>query len=330
MHIRTSWIGCTVEAGMVAIIVILVVLFLALVYFSLSYFIAGSIIHLNRQPVPKNPGDYGMDFENVQFKTSDGVNIKGWLIKGSTSKIIIMTHVGGLTKYGSTTAYKNLTKLYNKEIQFLKTAAHLQKAGYWVLMFDLRNHGESGPSPNQGIAGIGLDEYRDVIAAMSFIESRENLRQMDAGFVSFCMGANSTIIAMSKDPTAFKKVKCLMAIQPISMEVFVRTYSARLFSRPLSRIFLPMVKKIMVWRGAYPLGKMSPAEYVKDIKTPVLYVQARNDPWTELSDIQGFYDKTPDNPKEFFWIENTAHRFESYSYFEDKPQKMLEWVKKWI
>ncbi len=75
---------------------------------------------------------------------------------------------------------------------------------------------------------------------------------------------------------------------------------------------------------------MSPREYFKDLKVPTLYVQARNDPWTELSDIEGFYRDTPDNPKEFFWIEGTTHRFESYSYFQDKPEKMLEWLRKWL
>jgi hypothetical protein len=62
---------------------------------------------------------------------------------------------------------------------------------------------------------------------------------------------------------------------------------------------------------------------------PTLYVQARNDPWTELSDIEGFYRDTPIT-KEFFWIENTKHRFESYAYFGEQPEKMLEWLKKWL
>jgi hypothetical protein len=115
---------------MIALIVVPVILAVALLYLFLAWFVAGSIIHLNRQPVPKNPGDYGLDFENIQFKADDGVNIKGWLIRGSAPKIIIMTHVGGLTRYGSSSSYKNLTKLYNKEVQFIKTAAHLQKAGY--------------------------------------------------------------------------------------------------------------------------------------------------------------------------------------------------------
>ena len=311
-------------------VVITVIAALVFIYLFLCYYLAGTIIHLNRQPVPKNPKDYGMVFENVEFRSSDGVNIKGWLIPGSLHKLIIMTHVGGLTKYGSTVSYRNLTKLYNKEIEFLNTAKHLHNEGYGVLMFDFRNHGESGPDPNKAIAGVGLEEYKDVVAAMNYINTRDDLKDAPAGFASFCMGANSTIIAMSKQPEAFTNVKCLFAVQPISMEVFVRTYAAKMFTRPVVKILLPMIKKFIVWRGGHPLDKMSPGEYAKDIKVPTMYVQARHDPWTELSDIQGFYNNTPDNPKEFFWIEDTTHRFESYNYFEKKPVVMLDWLKRWV
>jgi hypothetical protein len=30
--------------------------------------------------------------------------------------------------------------------------------------------------------------------------------------------------------------------------------------------------------------------------------------------------------REFFWIERTRHRFESHSYFQDKPEEMLDWL----
>ncbi len=94
-------------------------------------------------------------------------------------------------------------------------------------MFDFRNHGESGRSPNGGKTGVGLEEYKDVIAAMDFIKNRDDLNDFDIGFVSFCMGANSTIIAMSKDPLHLRKLNVLVAVQPISMEVFVRKYSRK-------------------------------------------------------------------------------------------------------
>ena len=170
------------------ITLVIVILAIVLIYLFTCYFIAGTIIHLNRQPVPKNPRDYGMEFEHIEFKTSDGVNIKGWLIPGSVNKLVIMTHVGGLTKYGSTVQYKNLTKLYNKEIEFLRTAEHLHKEGYWVLMFDFRNHGESGPDPNKGIAGVGLEEYKDVVAAMDYIQRKRRIKEYGRWFCQFLHG----------------------------------------------------------------------------------------------------------------------------------------------
>ncbi|NQV13230.1 MAG: alpha/beta fold hydrolase [Parcubacteria group bacterium] len=309
--------------------IILAVFALLLIYIATTYFISSTVIYLDRQPVPKNLGDYGLDFEDITFTTSDQVKIKGWLIPGSTDKLVIITHVGGLTKYGSTREFKSISKLYNKEIEFLKVARHLHDQGYGVLMFDFRNHGESDPSPNGGKAGVGLEEYLDVIAAMQFIAGRDDLRNKDVGFVSFCMGANSTIVAMSKEPEVFKDVKCMVAIQPISMKVFIRTYLGKLFTPVGAKLLMPLVSKFVAWRGKYLLEKMSPADYAQDIKVPTMYVQTKNDPWTDLNDIKGFYAETP-APKEFFWIEGTKHRFEGYQYFGEQPAKMLEWLGKWM
>ena len=137
-------------------------------YVLICYFLSRTVIYLDRQPVPKTPKDYGMDFQNIEFTSADGVNLKGWLIPAKSNKLIVITHVGGLTKYGST-------------------------------------------------------------------------RQ----------------------------------------------------------------------------------------KVPTLYVQTRNDPWTELTDIQGFYENTP-TEKEFFWIEGMTHRFQGYPYFGEHPEKMLKWLKRWM
>jgi uncharacterized protein len=215
-----------------------------------------------------------MSFKNIEFTASDGINIRGWLIPGNAAKLIIMTHVAGLTKYGSTVSYKNLTKLYNKEIEFLKIAEILHKEGYSVLMFDFRNHGESGSDPNKGIAVIGLKEYQDVVAALDYVSSQEDLKNENIGFVSFCMGANSVIIALSKNPEKFNRVKCLFAVQPISMEIFLRTYLSTFIGLAGAKLLMPMVKKWVVWLGAYPLKEMSPLEYASDIKVPTMYIQA--------------------------------------------------------
>ena len=315
--------------GDVLVIVFAVALLgvVAFVYF--CYFISKALLHLDRQPVLGTPRDYDMDFQNIDFKAADGIEIDGWLIPGVLDKLVVVTHVGGLTKYGSTTQFRSLSKLFDEEIEFLKVARHLHGEGYWVLMFDFRNHGESEQSPNGGKTGWGLEEYQDVLAAMNFIQSSDELRDKAVGFVSFCMGANSTIIAMSKSPDSFRNVKCLVAVQPISMEVFVRTYLKKRFTSFGGRLLFPVVKAFVNLQSKYPLGSMSPASFVKDIKVPTLYVQTRNDPWTEPSDIMGFYENTR-AIKEFFWLEGLTHRFQGYQYFGENPEKMLWWLKKWM
>lgn len=300
-----------------------------LVYVVFCYFLSRTVIHLDRQPLPKTPKDYGMDFQNIQFKAKDGVNLKGWFIPSKLNKLIVLTHVGGLTKYGSTTAFSSFSKLYNNEIEFLKIAQQLNNKGYNVLMFDFRNHGESDPSPNAGKAGIGLEEYQDVVAVMDFVKNNESLKNFSLAFVSFCMGANSTIIAMSKEPKKFDNVKCLVAVQPISMGIFVRSYLKKRFSTFGGLFLFPLVKLFVNLQSKYRLQDMSPAKFVKDLKVPTLYVQTRNDPWTELNDIRGFYQNTP-TEKEFFWIEKLNHRFQGYQYFGEHPEKMLEWLDKWM
>jgi uncharacterized protein len=238
-----------------------------------------------------------------------------------------MAHVLGLTKYGSVASHRSLNKMYDKEIEFIKTARHLHEHGYWVLMFDFRNHGESGRSPNRGMTSVGLDEHKDIVAALTFVSRRPELRELPVGFVSFCAGANSTIIAMSKRPEAFANVKCLLAFQPISMEVFIRSYVGWRSAPVLAWLFMPAIKLFVRLRGKRAMEEMSPRQYVKDLNVPVLYVQTIHDPWTQLTDILSMYEATP-GPKEFFWIEHISNRMEAYCYFQDKPEKMLDWLEK--
>ena len=314
---------------MLTIIIVSIVSIGVLAYVFVCFFLSRMLLHLDRQPVPKTPADYGMDFQPAEFKAEDDVKIKGWLIPSTLKKLVIITHVGGLTKYGSTRAFSSMSKLYDEEIEFLKVAQHLHGDGYWVLMFDFRNHGESDPSPNGGKTGVGLEEYMDVVGAMDYIQSRDDLKGMEVGFVSFCMGANSTIVAMSKQPEKFGNVKCLVAVQPISMKVFARTYMKKRLTSFGGKLLFPMIEKFVDLQSKYPLKNMSPASFVKDIQVPTLYVQTRNDPWTEPSDITGFYENTR-STKEFFWLEGLTHRFQGYQYFGDNPEKMLWWLKKWM
>jgi alpha/beta superfamily hydrolase len=128
-----------------------------------------------------------------------------------------MTHPFPFNRHGFIAKNQGFPPLANIDVDLLKTAQALHQAGYPVLMFDFRNHGES----EAAVTGVGLNEYQDVLGAVTYIQQRSDLTNPKIGFVSFCMGANSTIVALSKGAELVKNVKFLVAIQPVSASVFV-------------------------------------------------------------------------------------------------------------
>jgi hypothetical protein len=69
---------------------------------------------------------------------------------------------------------------------------------------------------------------------------------------------------------------------------------------------------------------MSPGKYIQDISIPTLYVQGKVDPWTELTDIQNFYNMTAAS-KDFWWLD-TDCRPEAYQYVSENPQRLIEFL----
>ncbi len=301
----------------------LIILFILIAIILITSFIVSNfILYPHRQPITKTPKDLGMDYEDIEFKSTDGVDISGWYIPGESKKIIILTHAMPFNRHGFSVKNQGPVKMFKTEVNLLTTAKVLHKEGYPVLMFDFRNHGISG----KGKTAVGLNEYQDVLGALDYIKKRFDPQEI--GFCSFCMGANSTIVAMSKDKERFRNVKCMVAIQPISMYVFVRVFAKKIFSF-VGLAFLPLIKAIVKWRGGHAMEDMSPKDYAKDISVPTLFIQAESDPWTELSDIKGFYETTP-GQKDFWMIKEKIPRFETYNYVSEHPEKMLAYFNKYL
>jgi hypothetical protein len=85
-----------------------------------------------------NPQDFGLEYEDLEFKASDGVILSGWLVNGSTDKVIIQTHFGiQCSRSGYTPQDKGLIKVWPENIHFLYQVKHLVDAEYTVLMYDM-------------------------------------------------------------------------------------------------------------------------------------------------------------------------------------------------
>ncbi len=124
-----------------------------------------------------DPSSLNLPFENIFITTKDISPLPGWFIPARNShKAVIMVH--------GHSAWRN---------EGLRWAPSLHKAGFNVLLFDLRHHGENPAGP----VSMGYHEYRDVIAAVDFLQNQKKMSSI--GVYGVSMGGVSGIYAMARD-----------------------------------------------------------------------------------------------------------------------------------
>jgi pimeloyl-ACP methyl ester carboxylesterase len=304
---------------------IIVFAFFVVISLIVAYVFSGITLRPIRQPIAITPEKYGLAYEDVAFKSTDGLTIKGWFIPAEPTdgrdKVIILTHPFPFNRHGFLVKNQGPLPLFKTDVDLLQIAPVLHEAGYSVLMFDFRNHGES----EGGITGVGLNEYQDVLGAIEYVKSRPSLREPQIGFASFCMGADATIIALSKGGELVTDIEFLIAVQPISVGVFYRRYMSNVYT-PLSLYLIPLVDRFVQWRGGYAFKEMSPLAYAEDVEVPTFVIQAREDPWFEVSDVEGVYNAIA-GPKELWWIEGKMGRFDAYNHVCQNPERIIAFAR---
>ena len=124
----------------------------------------------------KTAAEVGLEVEDVAFTSSDGIPLKGWWNPGEEGfPVIIFEH--GLNR---------------SRLEMLDRAAEARKRGYGVLLFDMRNHGQSGDA----YTTLGINEAHDVCAASRVAEERAPSRVKLAWGVS--LGASTALLAVKE------------------------------------------------------------------------------------------------------------------------------------
>ncbi|QLE79720.1 hypothetical protein FLM55_08220 [Francisella sp. Scap27] len=281
---------------------------------------ANSFLYINKQPLVKKPSDYGMEYEDLSFKTDDGLNLAAWLIKGTKNKTIIFSHPLAFTKYGYSLNHEGSVKSgYSKDVEFLPSVKHLVDAGYSVFMYDQRNHGESESEQN-----AIHDPYKanlDNAAAIEFVSNIPSLKGDVIGLISHCQSAYKEMVSMSKNPKLYNSanVKALAITQPLAIRKFYEKLG-------LSNEIIDSLKDVYKEKGV-DLEKQNPLLFADKTIVPTLMLQNINDPWGEVEHSKQIFEKIP-TEKEMIWIDEEAHRFVAYNWFNDNPEKLLSFFNK--
>jgi poly(3-hydroxybutyrate) depolymerase len=127
--------------------------------------------HTARAVVPEN--DLGVAYENVSFRTSDGLRLEGWYVPSRNGAAVI-----------SFPGRKGPQR----------QARMLARHGYGVLLFDRRGEGRSQGEPN----AWGWSGERDIRAAISFLHHRRDVDPARIGGIGLSVGGEMMIEAAAE------------------------------------------------------------------------------------------------------------------------------------
>ena len=300
-------------------------------YNSIKYLAEFSVRPLFRNPVHKNPAEHGMErWEDVYFQSCDGTPLEGWYIpsvEGESDKLIVINHPMPMSRSGFTGHFgEPFSAVDTIEIDFVAHMGHLSRAGYNVLAYDLRNHGNSGAA-NGGICGIGRYEWRDCIGAKRYVDNHPKLGKMKLGLYSRCTGGNAQFEAMYRHPELFENVLCFFGPLIVSMTALMTSFAKLMgLDKYMELMALEQIKL-----GGFTNSEMHPQNYAHAVKVPYFMAQVLDDIWTDNpKDAKESFDNVSSEDKELFWIEGTNRRFDGYNYFGLYPEKMIAFFDKYM
>jgi fermentation-respiration switch protein FrsA (DUF1100 family) len=251
---------------------------LVLVYF--IYLQVNAFVTANRTPVIGTPVEAGLTYKDVTLTTPDGLKLAGWYIPGQQAEAIILVH--GID--GNRSA-------------LIPHAAILAEAGYPLLLFDLRGHGQSEGSE----LTYGYREMLDMQAALDYLLALPKIKQV--GALGTSLGGSVVVRAAAADPR----------VQAIVVESSFSSLAAAIDDAFEDRSifpkwpFAPLLIALAEQRAGF---KVSQVDSARDLATlsprPVLIIHGRDDRLFPFYHAQRMYDAA-EEPKELWLIEGLGH-----------------------
>jgi pimeloyl-ACP methyl ester carboxylesterase len=275
------------------------------------------------------PEEVSLEYENVTFPSEDGVPLEGWFFpcKGS-NKVLIANHPRLFNRAGIPSHMEPFASMLRPagndfDVNLLPDYKILHDAGYNVLAYDLRNHGQSGRA-NGIVYTAGRFESRDVIGSVKYIRSRPDTRNMTLGLFPRCMGANAAFFAISRAPKLFEDVRVILAPQPVSANM---THRVQLEASGLTDPqYYDRLNDMIFWRTNHRMEQLTPIPWVRSVQIPTLIYQVRNDITTRPEDVQAIFDSLAAPEKKLIWIDNSTRRWDAYLELQRRPQVYLDWL----
>ena len=209
------------------------------------------------------PFETGVRYEDVRIPAEDGTPMRGWLFLNEPSAPAILA-CGG---------YRG------RRADLLGISSALWRAGFNVLLFDYRGHGERLPDDTPSPVTLGYRELSDARAALDLLRSR--FPRSALGLIGFSMGAAVALMVGALEPS----VRAVIADSPFTSQRDIVRYRLRRASRrlasPLTQPFGDAVVALADCRLQRRLGfrfaDVQPLRDVSRLTQPLLLIHGEAD-----------------------------------------------------
>jgi len=248
--------------------------YVAIILVGFSIYTCYTYLKPRRHVSAIRPDQMGLaPYDEIEFRTEDGINIKGWYIpaKRPSEKAIIICHGYPMDKGN----VLDLAPPFHND--------------YNVLLFDFRALGESGGT----FTTLGLKETKDFDAAVDYLR---NMGMKKIGALGFSLGG--AVIIMANNPYVTAAVSD-SAFAELSEMIDVVYDNFGFFRRPFA-FFTKLVAKYIF--GMDP-ARISPLKAIRYFKAPLFLIHSKVDNLVSMESLEKLHKERPDAER---WIIPTA------------------------
>jgi pimeloyl-ACP methyl ester carboxylesterase len=257
-------------------------------------------------------------FQKIFLTTSDGLTLSGLFLSRPHATCNVIVCAGWLPgrKEGMATFYDLLPENCN------------------ILFFDARGHGESEGSLLWGVWRYGIDEYKDIVGAVSWINADNDLPIVIAGICSGAFNAAHAILCLEKNNLlALSKVKGLVfdsgwgsvlkvittaPVAGIKKRIAAALRSLYTTKRTARHSYLYQASSYCAQHlctlGNYVCALPLTTQYnhitnlsdkIGQISVPIFFIHSYGDTYANMDDAVKLADLTPN--KQCWWIAQSSH-----------------------
>lgn len=214
----------------------------------------------------RTPEKYGLPFREVKIPTENGKQLFGWFIPASQSQSAPAIAV--IHGWGS-----------NAEMM-LPLAKPFHEAGYAMLLFDSRNHGQS-----DGDAFSSLPRFaEDLDHALSWLGEQRNVDETKLIAMGHSVGAGAALLVASRRQN-------LAAVVSISAFSHPKNMMRRILASKHIPYFLlgQLVLRFVEYTIGHRFRDIAPSKTIRLINCPVLLVHGEDDRTVPVAEAHEIY-----------------------------------------